>query len=330
LIKEIKDKYSLKIKRKIQLLSWVLIGLNLLVFSPQSKSQTLDAGVFGGGAYYLGDINPGYHFVGSQAAYGGFFRFNYKDRWGFRLSATRGKLKADDAYFNEIDVVQTYLSNDFDIDDPNLIYYIVSPRGLSFETDITEISFLVELNFFPFFVGSRKNTWTPYIFAGGAMYLYNPRPIGGGPNLRDLGTEGQGLSDRPAPYGNTALAIPFGIGMKFSLSKRLGLGIEWGMRKTFNDYLDDISSTYYMDLYGYNPEENIYYAPNPENPSEIISFPITDEVYYSDPTFSHKKGEKRGDQYNKDWYAFYGINLTFKINLVKDDGCRDFSRDSYF
>lgn len=321
----------MKVKPKIHLSYSVIIGLCLLVFSPQLSSQTIDLGVMGGGMYYLGDINPNKHFFGTEPAFGGFFRFNYKDRWGFRIGATKGKIKADDAYFQKIDAVQYVLTEDvIDIDDPNLIYYIVSNRGLSFETDITEVSFLSEVNFFPFFVGSRKNKWTPFIFAGAAMYMYNPRPIGGGPNLRDLGTEGQGLSGRSTPYGNIAISVPFGIGMKISLGKRLGLGVEWGMRKTFNDYLDDISSTYYMDLYGYNLEENVYYAPNPENPSEIISFPITDEVYYSDPTFSHKKGEKRGNEYNKDWYAFFGVNVTFKINLVKDDGCRDFSRDSYY
>lgn len=298
--------------------------------APQLRSQTIDMGLFAGGSYYLGDINPSLHFVGSQPGYGGFVRFNYKDRWGFRLGGYKGKLKADDNDFTDINASQAYLGGDFDIDDPNLIYYLVSNRDLNFETDITEISFLVELNFFPFFVGSRKNTWTPYVFAGAAMYLYNPKPIGGGPSLRTLGTEGQGLADKPAPYGNTAFSVPFGIGLKFSLGKKVGLGFEWGMRKTFNDYIDDISSTYYMDLYGYNAEEGIYYAPNVENPAEIISYPITDEVYYSDPTFSHKKGEKRGDQYNNDWYAFYGISVTFKINLVKDDGCRDFGRDSYY
>jgi len=308
---------------------WIVI-LVMALGSSQLKAQTLDLGLFGGGAYYLGDINPSLHFVGSQPAYGGFFRFNYKDRWGFRIAATKSKLKADDKDFTTINTVETYLSSDYDINDPNLIYYAISNRGLNFETNITELSFQVEVNFFPFFVGSRKNTWTPYIFAGAAMYLYNPKPIGGGPNLRDLGTEGQGYEGRPTSYGNMALSIPFGLGLKFSLNKKMGLGIEWGMRKTFNDYLDDISSSYYLDLYGYNPDEGIYYAPNPENPAEIISFPITDDVSYSDPTFSHKKGEKRGDQYNKDWYAFYGITLSFKINLVKDDGCRDFSRDSYF
>ena len=287
-------------------------------------------GAFGGGSYYLGDINPGLHFVGSQPGFGGFIRFNYKDRWGFRVGAYQGKLKADDNFYQQIDAVQFISGSDMGINDPDLIYYSTSNRGLNFETNITELSFIVELNFFPFFVGSRKNTWTPYIFAGAGVFLYNPKPIGGGPLLRDLGSEGQGYPDYPKVQSNISASFPFGIGLKFSLGKKIGLGFEWGMRKTFNDYIDDISTTYYMDLYGYNPEKSIYYAPNPDNPAEIIAFPITDDVYYSDPTFSHKKGEKRGDQYNNDWYAFYGVSITFKINLKKDDGCRDFSRESYY
>lgn len=321
-------------KSKTQILnkSILILSMICLGFWPASelKSQTMDVGVLGGGAYYLGDINPNLHFASSQPAFGGFFRFNYKERWGFRLGINRSKLKADDKDFMEVNALQAGLGGDIDINDPNLIYYAVSNRGLNFETDLTEMNFLVELHFFPFFVGSRKNTWTPFIFAGAAMFIYNPQPIGGGVNLRDMGTEGQGYVGRPKTYGNLAFAIPFGIGMKISLNERLGLAFEWGMRKTFNDYIDDISSTYYLDLYGYNPEEGIYYAPNPENPVEIVSFPITDDVYYSDPSFSHKRGEKRGNEYNKDWYAFYGLSLTFKINLLKDDGCRDFGRESYY
>ncbi len=322
----------LNIRSNISSASILIILMISFVLSSheESHAQTMDVGVFGGGSYYLGDINPGLHFVGTQPAFGGFFRYNYKDRWGFRLGINRGKLKADDNDFTDVQAVLAYSGGDFDVNDPNLIYYATSNRGLNFETDITEIHLITELHFFPFFVGSKKNTWTPYIFGGLAMYLYNPRPIGGGPNLRDLGTEGQGLSGRNEPYGANSVSIPFGIGMKFSLNERLGLGFEWGMRKTFNDYIDDISSTYYLDMYGFNPDEGVYYAPNPENPAEIISFPITDDVYYSDPTFSHKKGEKRGNQYNKDWYAFFGVSLTFKINLNEDDGCRDFTRDSYY
>lgn len=316
---------------KIKYISWGLIIISFFFVQTRGQSQTLDFGVFGGGVYYLGDINPDLHFATTQAAFGGIVRYNFRDRWGFRAGINRGKLKADDADFYQIDAVQYFSSNDYDISDPDLIYYAASNRSLNFVTDITEINILVELNFFPYFIGSKKNTWTPFIFAGAAMYLYNPHPIGHTDiNLRDIGTEGQGIDGRPKPYGNTAFAIPFGVGFKFSLGKKIGLGFEWGMRKTFNDYIDDISTTYYMDLYGYNPEAGIYYTPDPYNPSAIISHPINDEVYYSDPTFSHKKGQKRGNEYNNDWYSFFGVTLTFKINLTKDNGCRDFNRDNYY
>jgi len=318
-------------KTKIQKLSWGLLLISLFFVHGKARSQTLDFGVFGGGVYYLGDINPNLHFAATQPAFGGLVRYNLGDRWGFRGGINQGKLKADDADFYQIEAVQFFATEDYDINDPDLIYYSASNRGLNFETDLTEINFLVELNFFPYFVGSVKNTWTPYIFGGAAMYLYNPHPIGHADiNLRDLGTEGQGLAGRPKPYSHTAFAIPFGIGFKFSLGKNVGLGIEWGMRKTFNDYIDDISTTYYQDLYGYNPVTQVYYTPDPNNPYEIISQPINDDMLASDPTFSHKKGEKRGDEYNSDWYNFFGFTLTFKINLTKDNGCRDFNRDNYY
>jgi hypothetical protein len=40
------------------------------------------------------------------------------------------------------------------------------------------------------------------------------------------------------------VAIPFGIGAKMNVSKKVGIGLEWGPRKTFTDYLDDVSGTY--------------------------------------------------------------------------------------
>lgn len=321
-------------RRNSPILKPFLLGIFLLssslICKKELKAQYLDIGATMGGTYYLGDINPNLHFVGTQFAYGGFIRINYRQRWGFRLGFNTGKLSADDKDFLQVNAIQASLGDDFDINDPNLIYYSKVNRGLNFETNITEVNFITELNFFPFFVGSKKNKWTPYIFAGLALALYNPKPIGEDTYLRDLGTEGQGLPDRNQIYGNSTFAFPFGIGIKFSIAQKLGLGFEWGMRKLYSDYLDDISSTYYLDLYGFNPEEGIYYAPNPDNPIEIISFPITDDVLYSDPTFSHKKGDKRGNQYNNDWYSFFGITITYKLNLLRDDGCRDFSRSSYF
>ena len=44
----------------------------------------------------------------------------------------------------------------------------------------------------------------------------------------------------------TQVNIPFGIGGKLSIGKKVGLTVFWEMHKTFTDYLDDISTTYYL------------------------------------------------------------------------------------
>ena len=66
------------------------------------------------------------------------------------------------------------------------------------------------------------------------------------------------------------------------------------MRKTFTDYLDDVSTTYYPGS-----------ATDP----------------YSDPTLSHDAYEQRGDSSNKDWFNFTGITLTYKIDLYNKRHC---------
>ena len=90
----------------------------------------------------------------------------------------------------------------------------------------------------PYFTGSLKNYFTPYIF-GGAALLYH-RPQIGNLDLRDYRTEN-------TYYSYYAFSIPFGMGVKYSFSKRIATTLEWGMRKTFTDYIDDISTTYYID-----------------------------------------------------------------------------------
>ena len=48
------------------------------------------------------------------------------------------------------------------------------------------------------------------------------------------------------PYNLTQFAIPFGGGIKFRVSENVVLAYEVGFRKTFTDYLDDVS-TFYVD-----------------------------------------------------------------------------------
>lgn len=243
----------------------------LLFFLVVGHSQTLETGIFVGSSYYLGDINPGKHFDQSLFSAGAIARYNKDDRWSFRFSLLLGQVQASD---DAIDV-----NND---------------RHLIFTSNITEFSGVVEFNFFPYETGNGKNKYTPYIFAGVGFFFFEPQI--GGHNLRDLGTEGQkiGFNDR-TPYEQRGLAIPFGIGFKYSLTEKLGLGVEWGMRKTFTDYIDDVSTTYYLDASSYmNPELN---------------------VVLSDPSLSHMPNDERGNPQTKDWYNFFGITLTYKFNV---------------
>jgi len=68
------------------------------------------------------------------------------------------------------------------------------------------------------------------------------------------------------------------------------------VRKTFTDYLDDVSTTY----------------PEGVNSNVIDISNATYEM--SDPNKTHIAGEQRGDPDKKDWYSFVGITLSFKLN----------------
>ena len=113
-----------------------------------------------------------------------------------------------------------------------------------------------------------------------------------------MGTEGQGtlLSDK-SPYSLNQIAIPLGVGLKFNLAKRIAVSLEYGIRKTFTDYLDDVSGKYVNALV-----------------LSSIKGPLAGE--FADPSLNAQSysilGLDRGNSNTKDWYAMYGVMLTFK------------------
>jgi hypothetical protein len=249
-----------------------LIGFFVLLLN-SVKSQDLDVGLTGGGMYYLGDLNPGKHFLNTQVTYGLLVRYNIDTRWSVKLSGTMGSVKGDASQ-------STFLPD----------------RGLSFSSKVTDIAAVAEFNFLPYFTGSRRNRISPYIYAGFSVFFFNP--ISGGVQLRDMGTEGQ-----TTPYASFNFSIPFGLGAKFSLASRLGMQVYWEMHKTFTDYLDDVSTIYYLD------------GPN------ILAG--DQKGMLSDPTRNHAPGMQRGNESNNDWYAMFGISITYKFNLLSSNKCRD-------
>jgi len=251
----------------------------LLFFTISGEAQDLEVGPFCGGSYYLGDLNPGKHFLNTQLAYGILVRYNIDTRWAVKLSGYRGTVKGNSTSTN-----------------------FLTGRDLAFSSPVTDISAVVEFNFFPYFTGSYRNRITPYIYAGFSCFFFDP--VSNGISLRSMGTEGQNIGyEGRQPYGGYSFSIPFGLGAKISIARSLGLQVFWEMHKTFTDYLDDASTTYYLD--------------GPAIPVEDL------EGNMSDPTRNHQPGMQRGNAKNMDWFAFFGVSVTYKFNLLSSKRCRD-------
>lgn len=136
-------------------------------------------------------------------------------------------------------------------------------RNASFRNDVKELSFVAVWDIFGNH-GTFLNRlqFTPYVFAGAAVFHHNPKgkapeldkfgqPLaeaGKWVALHDLGTEGQLSSDyNVKQYSLIQPSIPFGIGIRTKLQKRLDFEFEIGYRYLFTDYLDDVSGMY-VDL----------------------------------------------------------------------------------
>jgi hypothetical protein len=255
-----------------------LLFFTLITFSVFSQ-KTMEVGIFGGVSYYLGDLNPGMHFKNPKIGYGALARFNIDSRWAVKLNVFRGKVKGSSQS-------TTFLPE----------------RNLSFESPVTDISATAEFNFLKYFTGSRRDFISPYIYTGISAFFYDP--VANGYSLRSLGTEGQNIGyEGRNPYSSVSVAIPFGLGVKISLAKNLGMTIFWEMHKTFTDYLDDVSQTYYLNSQDINPDDPA--------------------AYLSDPSLDHQPGMERGDPKNKDWYSFAGLTVTYKFTLHGRGKCRD-------
>lgn len=128
-------------------------------------------------------------------------------------------------------------------------------RNLSFRNRIKELSIVAQVDLFENQATYISRVpWTPYVYAGVAVFHHNPQAqvpqtdllgtpftdAGEWVDLQPLKTEGKS-------YSLIQAAIPFGIGARFRINEVMDIAGEFGFRYTFTDYLDDVSG-YYVDL----------------------------------------------------------------------------------
>jgi len=264
----------------------LLIILCLLGISNNSICQRIsEAGPFIGGTYYMGDMNKR-HFFMSRPAFGMVHRYIFNAHFSLKNSFLYGTLEGDDSKSKNINQIN---------------------RNLHFKSSILDIATEVEFNFFPFdqqkySVKTSAETYyfSPFVFVGISLFSFNPQANYEGTwfELQPLGTEGQGTIAYPnkPKYALTQLSIPMGGGIKYFITKKITFAMEWGIRKTFTDYIDDISTIY-------------------ANPIAISSEkgPIAKDLSNSSIN-EDETGYQRGNSKTNDYYIFSGAILTFKIS----------------
>ncbi|HEV9035613.1 MAG TPA: DUF6089 family protein [Puia sp.] len=258
---------------------FLLAGILLPLFAHAQWNVNL----YGGFSNYIGDLQSSpYTTKQSNGSFGAGIQYDLSSHISLLSNLTYGRISAADGYSNQADL---------------------RARNLNFESVIKEWNVLAEYNL----LDLNEHRFTPYIFAGLAIFHFDPYAYdttGRMVYLKPLSTEGEGLPQYASrkPYALTQLAIPFGGGIKFRINDRVVLAYEIGMRKTFTDYLDDVS-TRYVD------QGTLLAAKGPE---AVEMAWRGNEIKNGGPY--PPDGTIRGGAKRKDWYYMSGIRVTIALN----------------
>lgn len=188
-------------------------------------------------------------------------------------------------------------------------------RNLNFKTNVFELSTRIEFGISSFrrtgvyslkkSLGrtSKRQALELIGFVGVGAFYFNPKgknPVTGKyEKLHALHTEGQGLPGGPKQYKRLAISLPVGLSLHYIIDKLWSVGLEFSYRKTFTDYIDDVSTTYYdkialEDSYG--------------ETSALMSDPGKGEIYGASSPNADGSRAQRGDK-QKDSYATLQITV---------------------
>lgn len=268
----------------------LLLMLPCMSLSAQNMLARSEVGLTLGGMNYLGDLND-QSMLGRVSMAGGVTaRYNFDSRWAMALSGVYGHICGGNP-----DVVEL--------------------RNLSFRSPVLEGNIRAEFNFFPYgLIMSSQRRSTPYIFCGVGLFKFNPQAMVTDPEtgearwyeLQPLGTEGQGTTAYPErqKYQLIEVSMPFGLGYRWRISPSMHLTVEYGWRKTWTDYLDDVSTTYVgADLLNGTSAGSMA-AVLADRSGEVV------------PGYVNEVGVKRGDDALCDWYSYFHVSLSFSAEML--------------
>jgi hypothetical protein len=284
------------------------VFLTQATYSQINESASyMDAGITVGPSNFLGDLGGnmgrGTTFLKdnnipkTKLTIGGFVTYHPSELIAFRLAVNFGSLEGDDAI----------IKPKGGLEEARLM------RNSNFRSRFSEAIFLVELSPLIFLEADPSDTYRkfrPYAVAGIGGFKYNPEGFDPVSNqwvaLRPLRTEGQGFAEYPdrKEYKLMQMNIPMGAGVKYYLSDAVDISFEIIHRKTFTDYIDDVS-TNYVDpalFYNYMPASQAQLAERMANKS----------------SGRFAAGDKRGTPTNNDAYYSAGFKIAFRLGSSRN------------
>ncbi len=249
------------------------------------------------GKKFFKDLNTGY----TNISGGVFFSISYKNAVAIRLEGTFGKISGDDKILQGVTDIAKERFN----------------RNLSFRSYITDVTALAEIHPMYIFVDwpAKDNPpprFSPYLLGGIGYFSFNPQTKVGRRwiDLQPLHTEGQGFSEYSdrKNYKLGQFMIPIGGGIKYDLSPLMNLRAEFLYRKTFTDYIDDLSSEYV--------DPAIFYK-------YLSGGKLNNALQLYDRQLEQHSGinGKRGTKTNNDGY--FTIALKFSVIIGRDRRLRN-------
>ena len=303
-----------------------VVLLLLVCFSLLSKSYSqafifgnekikFEAGLNFGPSFFLGDL-------GGNAGKGthaftkdlnleftklmkGAYLTMYPNKWlGLRLAASLTYLEGDDAIINTTGIDELWRKQ----------------RNLDFKTNVWEANACLEI--FPTMIFSadpeNEPRLRPYGLIGIGVFHFNPKGSLTAANgsktwydLHPLRTEGEGMAEYPysKPYNLTQMNIPMGGGLKYFVSDRVNVGVEFLYRKTFTDYIDDVSQKYI------DPRNFAKYLPVQDAALATKLYDKTIGIIYPGMT-RWPEGTQRGDLKHADTYFSVIAKVGFRLGPI--------------
>jgi hypothetical protein len=232
----------------------VLICL-LTTFNFRSQSQSISAGngkvelgIGLGPSFFLGDLGgtrgvgktfvKDVNFPLTKFMKGLYLNIYPVEAIGIRIALNHGRIEGNDS------AIKTTGINEMER----------KKRNLSFRSTVFEAYAALEIYPTVFFeqYDGLYHKLRPYGVIGFGLFHFNPKAQYYGANgaewveLRPLRLEGQGMAEYPErkQYSLWQKEIPMGIGFKYYTSETFYVGLEILHRKTFTDYIDNVSTKY--------------------------------------------------------------------------------------